>query len=268
MSKKKFDICLMNPPYSGSTLHLKFINKVLNIADKAVVVCPVKFLTDYAVIEGWKKSITRQYINSFAHKLSDYIYYNENEFNKLFDIYGWCEGIIGVFDNNIHSDLYKQLSKRHNEEISIINKVSKRIYNNEIPSVRSMYNKNNNLPYFIKCTRVHGHVNRPDYYDLTSPELKFSYCVHDKEKKEVYFNTHNEAINFFNSLNTTFCKFLKYLGAYSGDFNNGIPFMTDYTQSWDNERFYKYFNITEKEKNYIDTFFIEFYSRFDKKKYI
>ena len=55
----------MNPPYSGSTLHLKFINKVLNIDDKAVVVCPVKFLTDYVVIEGWKKSITRQF----------YIYY-------------------------------------------------------------------------------------------------------------------------------------------------------------------------------------------------
>ena len=42
--------------------------------------------------------------------------------------------------------------------------------------------------------------------------------------------------------------------------------MTDYTDPWDNERFYKYFNITENEKNYIDTFFVDFYSRFDKKK--
>ena len=266
MSKKKFDICLMNPPYSGSTLHLKFIDKVLTVADKAVVVCPVRFLTDYSVIDGWKKSITRPYINSFAHKLSDYIYYNDHEFNGLFGISGWCEGIIGVFDNETNSDLYKQLSQKHPEEISVINKVAKRIYNKEIPSVKSMYNKNNELPYFIKCTRVHGHVNKADYYDLTSPILKFSYCVHDKEKKEVYFNTHDEAVNFFNSLNTTFCKFLKYLGAYSGDFNSGIPFMSDYTDPWDNERFYKYFNITEDEQKYIESFFVDFYSRFSKKK--
>ena len=28
----------------------------------------------------------------------------------------------------------------------------------------------------------------------------------------------------------------------------------------------EYFNITENEKSYIDTFFVDFYSRFDKKK--
>ena len=47
---KKFDICLMNPPYgnkrSGSSpfLHFYFVNKCLEIADKNVVIMPSRLL--------------------------------------------------------------------------------------------------------------------------------------------------------------------------------------------------------------------------------
>ena len=40
---RKFDIVLMNPPYSGS-LHLKFLDKVIEIADNVVSVQPATFL--------------------------------------------------------------------------------------------------------------------------------------------------------------------------------------------------------------------------------
>lgn len=45
---KKFDICLMNPPYGsvgGDTLHLKFVNKILDIAGKQVSIFPFTFVT-------------------------------------------------------------------------------------------------------------------------------------------------------------------------------------------------------------------------------
>ena len=37
---KKFDICLMNPPYDRG-LHLKFLEKVIDICDDVVTVQPI-----------------------------------------------------------------------------------------------------------------------------------------------------------------------------------------------------------------------------------
>ena len=44
----KFDICLMNPPYGsvgGDTIHLKFVDKCLDIANYQVTVMPFTFVT-------------------------------------------------------------------------------------------------------------------------------------------------------------------------------------------------------------------------------
>ena len=44
---KHYDIILTNPPYGmgTDTIHLKFVDKCLDISDKQVVVMPFKFIT-------------------------------------------------------------------------------------------------------------------------------------------------------------------------------------------------------------------------------
>ena len=42
---KRFSVILMNPPYSGS-LHLKFLEKTIKIADKVVSIQPTRWLQD------------------------------------------------------------------------------------------------------------------------------------------------------------------------------------------------------------------------------
>ena len=42
---KKFDICLMNPPYDKN-LHLKFLEKVINICNKVVSIQPTPWIQD------------------------------------------------------------------------------------------------------------------------------------------------------------------------------------------------------------------------------
>ena len=43
---KKFDICLMNPPYSsienGASLDIKFLDEVTNISDRVISIQPAK----------------------------------------------------------------------------------------------------------------------------------------------------------------------------------------------------------------------------------
>ena len=40
---KKFDICLMNPPYNGE-LHIKFLQKVISFTDKVVNISPIDWM--------------------------------------------------------------------------------------------------------------------------------------------------------------------------------------------------------------------------------
>lgn len=56
---KHFDICLMNPPYGmrTDTIHLKFVDEVLKIADKQVTIMPFKFIyKDHKNAVKYKKS--------------------------------------------------------------------------------------------------------------------------------------------------------------------------------------------------------------------
>ena len=265
----KFDIILSNPPYSGPTLHLQFIEKYIKLANKSIVVCPCSWLEDYGVSEGWKKSPKTKYVNALGKYIENYDYYEAHDFQKIMNIATWCSGIIALFnEKNKNQELYKEIAnnKINKYDKEIIEKAAKIIYKDKNKSVLGNYRKHKNesgYDYFIKLTRVHGHVNCKDEYDNIAPDIKYSLNIPDKEQKEVYFKTKEEAINFFESIKTTFCKYLRKLGCYgSGDFNGGLPFMDDYKTPWTTDRFCKYFNISDEAKNYIENFFIEYYKKF------
>ena len=268
---KRFDIILSNPPYSGPTLHLQFIEKYIKLSNKSIVVCPCSWLEDYGVSEGWKKSPKTKYVNALGKYIENYDYYEAHDFQKIMNIATWCSGIIALFnEKNKNQELYKEIAnnKINKYDKEIIEKAAKIIYKDKNKSVLGNYRKHKNesgYDYFIKLTRVHGHVNCRDAYDNIAPDIKYSLNIPDKEQKEVYFKTKEEAINFFESIKTSFCKYLRKLGCYgSGDFNGGLPFMDDYTTPWTTDRFCKYFNISDEAKNYIENFFIEYYKKFEK----
>lgn len=78
--------------------------------------------------------------------------------------------------------------------------------------------------------------------DLDSP-MKFS----------VKFNTTYEAENFYDSLNTNFIKYVIYLNTHGQNvYWHRIPFMEDYSMTWTDERFYKFFKINEDEQKIIE----------------
>ena len=61
----KFDICLMNPPYGrvgGDTIHLKFVDKCLDIANKQVSIFPFALVTKL-----------NKHIDKFKDKFSKYL---------------------------------------------------------------------------------------------------------------------------------------------------------------------------------------------------
>ena len=63
---KKFDICLMNPPYSG-TLHLQFLENVSNIANTIISVQPIIWLFGQN-----KNSTAKDQMNSLFKDINKY----------------------------------------------------------------------------------------------------------------------------------------------------------------------------------------------------
>ena len=70
-NKKKFDVCLMNPPYdettSGDQFYVKFINEVLKISYKAIIISPhIGFLSKS---NNNKSKLLKYNINTFKPEL-------------------------------------------------------------------------------------------------------------------------------------------------------------------------------------------------------
>ena len=66
---KKFDICLMNPPYSqrhnNNPIHFKFVEKVLGIAEKQIVIMPSRILhTTSENYNIWKEKFDKTLLSA------------------------------------------------------------------------------------------------------------------------------------------------------------------------------------------------------------
>ena len=107
---KKFDIILMNPPYSkdrfGDGLYVDFLNKCIDISDKVISVNPLNMLISHGIGGALKNKTTKivKYINEYKPKIE--------VINK------------SLFDAGIKGDLCIISFNGNNENI-IINKDSK-----------------------------------------------------------------------------------------------------------------------------------------------
>ena len=140
------------------------------------------------------------------------------------------------------------------------------MFTKTIPNVCSVFDafsKNASLPYWIKCSRVHGHTGCKDEFDCITSKIDLVLNKKGHEGKEVYFNTKEEAMNFFKTLNLRFLKFARYLGCYSKhDFNKGLPWLGDsvnprtslkgYQGEWTDADLYKFFDINPEEQKVIE----------------
>ena len=95
---KKFSICLMNPPYGAKgndIIHLKFVDKCLDIADKQIAIYPFTFVT----------KVTNKVQNKFKERFSKYLISVEEVDSKLFETTRMPNCGIYVFDNKKKEDI-------------------------------------------------------------------------------------------------------------------------------------------------------------------
>ena len=68
----------------------------------------------------------------------------------------------------------------------------------------------------------------------------------------IKFDTVQEAQNFIDSINTEFFLFFNYLTKLDVNVQfQYLPFMKDYREPWTNERFQRYFQVSDEEMKFI-----------------
>ena len=97
-NNKKIDFILMNPPYNRD-LHLKFLEKTIEIADNVINISPHDWLT-----KKKKKTEKSKFRRYFREKYSKYIedleIISPEDFNTYFGTSNWFGVAIGVFKEN------------------------------------------------------------------------------------------------------------------------------------------------------------------------
>ena len=81
---KKIDFILMNPPFNRY-LHLKFLEKTIEITNNVVSVQPVRWLEE-VIGKDNKKSAFNKYENSISKHIKDLEIITSEEAKKIFNI--------------------------------------------------------------------------------------------------------------------------------------------------------------------------------------
>ena len=233
-NNKKIDFILMNPPYNRD-LHLKFLEKTIEIADNVINISPHDWLTNkFAKTE--KSKFRRYFREKYSKYIEDLEIISPEDFNKYFGTSNWFGVAIGVFKENAKGiDPDKFLNND-----MLLNKIINKIHT--FPSLRSKFTSriDNELFVPVRITS-HGYLN---YVERDYSKIK--------SKGGILFNSENEVKNFIDSFDTWLYKYLEKSEWQGSENSASVPYLGDYTKPWTNERLYRLFNITKEEQKIIE----------------
>ena len=237
---KKFDICLMNPPYDGN-LHLKFLEKVVEVCNITINISPSDRFTNIN-LENKLSTKLAKYIDSLE-------IISKEHANSQFGIISSSNLGIGVFKKNA-----KGYEPKFNEVRKFIKLIRKE------KSIRSSINfYNDSTRKYKYWCGVQG-----DYGYAKSWHYSLEDVFKGNPGAKMGFDTKEELDNFIKTTTTTWPYKLMYIVDDSAAVVAHLPFMKDYTRYYDDEYFYKYFNITNDERKTIEDFIKKHYRPINK----
>lgn len=264
----KFDVVLMNPPYD-KTICLKFLAKMIELSNKIISIQPLRWLQDPFAMH--KRSTLKSFEKSIAQHINDIEIIKSVSASKDFSIEIYSDlGIYFIDNQNNNKINYQNFWKntRSTEEVSIIQKVC---FNDKCDYLGNVVEENKRDGIRVPLTFIAGNRgNLPIYKDIVFAKDGF---INNKDwtkvknmggylKKEnsafpnsIKFDTEKEAINFYNSYNTLFFKYVCAVSVQQQHIQaDYLPFMNDYTHEWTDEMLYKFFDLSEDEIKEVENF--------------
>lgn len=242
--KKKFDCCIMNPPYEKG-LCMKILEQVLQFSNKTIYLGPAKY-----IMPQYEELYS--FTNDHIVNICSAGYYKDT--NKAFGIATGDLALITLHSNpDAHSvtdfnifETQTILTKDLNLSADVINSVFKKLL---------MYTKTWLMDNWQKDpTDFSVRIKQGCYVDvncnfaLSSDKLETAFSKKPAgHTRFMNFKTAAEQMNFWKSLKTNFSKLC--IAINGGE--RYVPYMNDYTKPWTDERFKKHFKLTDEEWNAI-----------------
>ena len=236
----KFDHIIMNPPYCRN-LHLKILNEAINHSDDIVNLSPIRWLQD--PLAEYKRNSDFKKFKEIRERIESIEIIDAAASTNSFNAAIWTD--LGVYHLSKDGGFDTHSLLKH---LWFVNKVILKVKD----SVKDHSTREGicdfSTPY-IKISGLHGHQGNKDFYEFTSPQLGVA-----KSKKisaghcTVNFETEYESINFFNSLQTKFYKFINVCIKRDMHIHwKYAPWLSDYIHPWTDDDLYKYFNLSDDE---------------------
>jgi site-specific DNA-methyltransferase (adenine-specific) len=283
----KFDIVLGNPPYKNGTHH-KFIVKGFNLLNEGGSVLILHPSTAFVN----KKNVSK---DNVEHNLIEIV--NTNKTTLIFlrasdyfnDIFLYVPLSITLIlksnsneillDNKFIENHITQTLNNVNEIyihgtpliFSILNKINSK----HLPNVYDSLFPNKNGGVFIKLPRFSGHKPikdklNPDFFTIIIKKYEndFNGMIVNGMSNDLDIllplSTDTNCINYINYLMTKFARFSLSINKINQNLAHkeyqSIP-MVDENILWTDEMLFDYFELTEEERNYINTFIPNYYQR-------
>lgn len=284
LANNKFDVCLSNPPYNKS-LDLKILQGCItnSIAKEYVWVHPSTWLMD-------QKDAKDLFINVkslLTDKVTSIRLFNGNPVFEI-SLHVPCEIIhINHNSNKIKIDLMgdkfdasslDEVTKFGSSWQDIVLPFKKIIQKtcNISGNVWSHVEKSvDNNKFYYQCAGVRGHEDykpksmvKDDFYTISPKDTNVNKGIrkplnYGNDNMPAFgFSSEKERDNFLQYLNTDFVRFCLSLLKNNQNIHRGemalIPWL-DFTQSWDDEKLFKHFNIDQKTQDYIGEFLPDYY---------
>ena len=136
-NSKRFSVCIQNPPYGsvgGDTLHLKFVDKCLDIADYQVTIMPFTFVTKihHKPAKKYKEKFS-QYLSEVEEvdykyfkgtampNVGIYVFGNETQYIEIKYVNSTSETLTSLLDKpeftNYENEFMQYLKNQGTQEI-------------------------------------------------------------------------------------------------------------------------------------------------------
>ena len=269
----KFDCIIMVPPYKRN-LPLKILAEAIKHLKDENSVCvnlsPIRWLQD-PLAKYKKNNDYHRFENSVSKFCNTIELVKTEDVRQLFNVELLRPLAIYKCDKKTTYSYYKEYFKN----AAFIDKVFKKILSENNFEKHKCVKFSDNLKNFVLLNIIappmkYGKppfdavktwcgyfVNGKNSLGLTYRQSKENNSRATRGNIEqdnaVIFNTEDEAKNCYNAMQTNFVKFFVMTSVVDVHVHqNVIPWMENYTQPWDDARFYKYFDITPEEQKIIE----------------
>lgn len=288
---ENIDCIVMNPPYKQG-MHMKMFNKGFELLNNGGVICcihPSDAFINKKPTDREDELQTKNIIEKYESNLE---FVNGNE---IFDA-GFFTPLsittvtknknfrININYNYVGSGIkntYDSLDKVFIHGYDIVFDIKDKIFNKMDKSIYDKLERNGNKgKYYYQLNRISGHIPlngklNPDFFQLIYKkyendieslitDIPLSSKSSRNDFNEVPFDDKITIINFHNYCLTKFARFCLSLYKRNQNLHYGelkaVPYL-DFSQEWTDERLYEYFELTEEEINFIETYIQDLYER-------